>query len=138
MLDTVASSLAILTIGCSIWDSLRENMWAGMITPFSLKRSLDPAPDVYGYNFPNDRGSLKAPGEHSRLILCFSQLVGKLRLTCCLPSGDHSDSSDLRRGCLPLVYGRVRGYGLPVDHLGNHNFSVIDGSPIDATISHII
>lgn len=72
----------------------------------------DTTPDMYSYNFPDDRRFLKVLGEYSRLIYVSCQLIGNFTSLLPLLFRYRPNGSDGGR-YLPLVYSRVRRCGPP-------------------------
>jgi|SRR6266850_186496 len=105
LLTMATSSLVSWPIGC--YMGFFASRYVGIIPHATRKYPAEPASDVYTYNFPDDRLSLKILGEHLRLT-CIRQIERLVTSLLCLPSGEHPNGPDWRRPLL-LVCGRVQG-----------------------------
>ncbi len=74
VLNVTNRYLASWPIGCYMESSASKHVRITLL--LTLRRSVDPPPDVYSYNFPDDKRSLKFIGERPTVVYIPSQFIG--------------------------------------------------------------
>ena len=106
----------------------------GIILLVAARHSPDLPPDVYSYNFPDDRRSLKFIGESSNSYLHFPSIHREFRLAYFIFI---LETVQTVLSGSDVYYWFVAGFG-DMSRLRHTHFASINGSVLDAPISLIV